>query len=246
MKSFILAVASLGLLSSIVPASRADEQHGFQLKTHKFGDEERKYTLFVPPSYKGDSEFPLILFLHGAGERGDDGAKCAKIGLGTGIRKYKGGEKEFPFFAIFPQCKQGENWSANGKAARNALEILAEVQKEYKIDANRIYLTGLSLGGFGTWSLAAAYPEKWAAIVPICGGGDPKNAEKIKNLPCWCFHGDADKSVNVQRSRDMIEALKKAGSEPKYTEYPGVGHNSWDKAYGTAELYKWLLEQKKL
>jgi predicted peptidase len=101
------------------------------------------------------------------------------------------------------------------------------------------------MGGFGTWSLAAAQPDMWAAIVPICGGGSPADAEKIKNIPCWCFHGDADTSVPVQRSRDMIEALKKAGAEPKYTEYPKVGHNSWDKAYGTEELYHWLLEHKK-
>ena len=90
-----------------------------------------------------------------------------------------------------------------------------------------------------------AHPEKWAAIVPICGRGDVKSADKIKDLPCWCFHGDADTSVNVSGSRDMIEAIKKAGGSPKYTEYPGVGHNSWDRAYGTPELWTWLLEQKK-
>ena len=100
------------------------------------------------------------------------------------------------------------------------------------------------MGGFGTWSFAAAYPDKWAAIVPICGGGNPSAAEKIKHIPCWCFHGDADTSVPVKRSRDMIEALRKAGAEPKYTEYPNVGHNSWDRAYATKELYTWLLEQK--
>ena len=100
------------------------------------------------------------------------------------------------------------------------------------------------MGGFGTWSLAARYPEKWAAIVPICGGGDPKEADKIKDIPCWCFHGDADTAVKVESSRKMIAALKEAGGKPKYDEYAGVGHNSWDKAYGTKELYEWLLMQK--
>ena len=99
------------------------------------------------------------------------------------------------------------------------------MQKEYKIDDKRIYLTGLSMGGFGTWSLAAKYPDRWAAIVPFCGGGDPAKAKEIKDIPCWCFHGDADQAVPVRASREMVEALKAAGGKPKYTEYPGVGHN---------------------
>jgi predicted peptidase len=123
--------------------------------------------------------------------------------------------------------------------------MLDEVMKEYKVDPKRQYLTGLSMGGMGTWSIATAMPDRFAAIVPICGRGDPKQAAKLKDLPIWAFHGDADSTVNVSGSRDMIEAVKKAGGSPKYTEYPGVGHNSWDKAYAEAELYKWLLEQKK-
>jgi predicted peptidase len=99
------------------------------------------------------------------------------------------------------------------------------------------------MGGFGTWSIAAKYPERWAAMVPICGGGNPSKAELIKDIPCWCFHGDKDSAVPVEKSREMIKALKAAGGNPNYTEYPGVGHNSWDKAYGTAELYEWMLKQ---
>jgi predicted peptidase len=123
--------------------------------------------------------------------------------------------------------------------------MLDETMKEYKTDAKKVYLTGLSMGGMGTWSIATAMPDRFAAIVPICGRGDPKQAEKLKDLPIWCFHGDEDKSVNVSGSRDMIEAIKTAGGKPKYTEYPGVPHNSWDKAYGTDELYEWLLKQAK-
>jgi len=150
-------------------------------------------------------------------------------------------KEDFSFIAVFPQS-QKRTWKADSDDAKRALAILDEVQKSYKVDAKRIYLTGLSMGGFGTWSLAAAFPERWAAIAPICGGGNPSTAEKIKNVPCWCFHGDADKAVKVEQSRSMIEALKKAGASPRYTEYEGVGHNSWDRAYGTAELYEWFLD----
>lgn len=131
------------------------------------------------------------------------------------------------------------------------MAILGEVQKAYKTDPKRVYLTGLSMGGYGTWSLAAAHPDKWAAIVPVCGGvsGGPKAypeaAQKIKDIPTWVFHGDQDSAVPVKFSRDIVAALKEAGGAPKYTEYPGVAHNSWDKAYGEKELWTWLLAQKK-
>jgi predicted peptidase len=123
--------------------------------------------------------------------------------------------------------------------------MLDEVMKEYKVDAKRQYLTGLSMGGAGTWSVAAAHPDRWAAIVPICGPGDVKNAEKIKDIPTWGFVGDKDNERIVNGMKGMMDALEKAGAKPKYTVYPGVGHNSWDNAYGTDELYKWMLEQKK-
>jgi predicted peptidase len=208
----------LTVICAIVPftwASAGEETRGFLPRTHKSDGGESKYTVFVPSEYDGEKEFPLILFLHGSGERGEDGQAQTKVGLGKAIRKYKGGANKFPFIAVFPQCKPGTNWSAGSAGGKNALAILEEVRKDYKIDGNRVYLTGLSLGGFGTWSLATAHPEMWAAIVPICGGGNPANADKIKDIPCWCFHGTADKNVPVQKSRDMIEALKKAGAMPK-------------------------------
>jgi predicted peptidase len=217
-----------------------NDQRGFLNRVHKDADgKEAKYVLFVPHDYKGDQQYPLILFLHGAGETGTDGLKQAQVGIGPAIKKQ---EKTFGFITVMPQS-QKRTWLADSDDAKRALAILAEIQKEYKVDAKRIYLTGLSMGGYGTWSLAVKYPDRWAAIVPVCGRGDPTQAEKIKDLPCWCFHGDADGAVKVQHSRDMIEAIKKAGGKPTYTEYPGVGHNSWDKAYGTAELYEWLLKQ---
>src|SRR5205085_8420633 len=136
---------------------------------------------------------------------------------------------------IFPQS-QHRTWRPESEDGQRALDILAEVTKEYRVDPERIYLTGLSMGGYGAWHMAIQDPSRWAAIVPVCGGGNPKQVEKIKDIPCWCFHGAADKTVPPARSREMIEALKAVGAHPRYTEYPGVGHNSWDRAYATPEL----------
>ena len=228
-------------LSAWLRCGAADGEHGFLAKTFKDDSGESKYVVFVPHDYSADKEYPLILFLHGAGERGDDGEAPVKQGIGNAI-KFKGKDKTFPFIVIFPQCAKGGNWKADGPNGKRAMAILAEVQKTYKVDSKRVYLTGLSLGGSGTWSLAAAHPDKWAAIVPICGGGDPATAAKIKHIPCWGFCGDKDGLVEGMRS--MIKALKEAGGAPRYSEFPYVGHNSWDPAYVTPELYTWLLAQK--
>jgi predicted peptidase len=233
-------LAALGL--AVAPAWAGDAKTGFLNKTFKDKDgSEAPYVLFVPHDYKGEKDYPVILFLHGAGETKGGSKQPVEVGIGPAIKKQ---EKTFPFIVVIPQS-QKRTWKSGTDDANRALAILAEVQKGYKTDSNRVYLTGLSMGGFGTWSLAAAYPEKWAAIVPICGGGNPKEAAKFKDIPCWCFHGDADTAVKVDLSRAMIKALKAAGAEPRYDEYKGVGHNSWDRAYGTPGLYTWLLEQKR-
>jgi predicted peptidase len=235
--SSLLLFAWLGLVTIV----RADDKHGFLDRVHKDADgKEAKYVLFIPKDYDGKKAYPLILFLHGAGETGTDGKKQAEVGLGKAIKEQA---DSFPFITVFPQS-QKRNWKADSDDGKRALAILDETEKEYKVDKKRVYLTGLSMGGFGTWSMAEALPEKWAAIVPICGGGDPKTAEKIKNIPCWIFHGDADNAVKVERSREIKKALEAAGGKPNYTEYPGVGHNSWDKAYATKDLYEWMLKQE--
>jgi predicted peptidase len=229
------------VLALCAPLARAeDKTTGFVDKVFKGEDGEAKYVVFVPADYKPGTAYPIILFLHGSGETQGGSKMPVEVGIGTAIKK---AEKTFPFFVVIPQS-QKRTWGADSADAKRALAMLEEVQKEYKTDPKRVYLTGLSMGGYGTWSIATKYPEKWAAIVPICGGGDPKQAEKLKDLPIWCFHGDADPAVKVERSRDMMKALEAAGAKPKYTEYPGVGHNSWDKAYATKELYDWLLEHK--
>jgi predicted peptidase len=254
-----LALTVIGLCLLMSSLGRADEKEtGFLPRVHKSADgKEARYVIFVPHDYRGDRPYPLILFLHGAGEWGTDGQKQVAVGLGPAVKKR---EKSFPFLVIFPQSQKKTwpidvndreqlnnilaTWSDQDAEGQRALAMLDEVQKQYRVDPERVYLTGLSMGGFGTWSLAASHPDRWAAIVPICGGGDPQTADKIKDLPCWCFHGDADDAVPVNRSREMMKALWDAGGHPNYTEYPGVGHNSWDKAYDTADLYQWLSKHR--
>jgi predicted peptidase len=256
----LCAAALLAACAAVTPAD--DAKHGFVNKTFKNADgSESPYVVFVPHDYDGKKEYPVILFLHGAGETKSTSGKGkmpVEVGIGPAIKKQ---EKTFPFIVVIPQAEAAGRgvlgrWGAGSPDGKRALAMLDEVMKEYKADPKRVYLTGLSMGGFGTWSLVEAHPDRWAAIVPICGGvGSRPNqatddrakeaAAKIKDIPCWCFHGDQDSSVSVAFSRTMIKALKEAGGDPKYTEYPGVGHNSWDKAYGTAELWTWLLEQKK-
>lgn len=242
-------LAAVGLLigTTQLPVRAEDAKTGFVDKKFKNADgAESPYVVFVPKDYDGKKEFPVILFLHGAGETKNpkatkEGKMPVEVGIGPAIKKR---EKDFPFIVVIPRA-EGFGWGADGPNAKRALAMLDEVMKEYKIDAKRQYLTGLSMGGAGTWSVAAAHPDRWAAIVPICGPGDAKSAEKIKDIPTWGFVGDKDSERIVNGMKGMMDALEKAGAKPKYTVYPGVGHNSWDNAYGTDELYKWLLEQKK-
>ncbi len=236
-----MALRTLLIMLGFVSMTRAADT-GFVDKTYKNADgSESKYVVFVPHDYKPDKASPIILFLHGSGETKGGKKMPIEVGLPPAVKKR---EKAFPFFVVIPQSEK-RNWRADSEDANRALKMLETTEKDYKTDPNRVYLSGLSMGGFGTWSLAAKYPERWAAIVPVCGGGDPKSADSIKNIPCWCFHGDKDPAVKVEQSRIMIEALKKAGGSPKYDEYPGIDHNSWDKAYGTDELYVWLGKQVK-
>lgn len=217
------------------------EARGFVGKVYRpsTGDESR-YVVFIPHQYDG-TPTPAILFLHGSGMIGRDGRGQLRGALANAIQERSG---DFPCIAVFPQS-HGGNWQADAPDGRRALSILDEVSREYAIDPARVYLTGCSMGGEGTWSLAAAFPERWAAIVPLCGGGDPATAVKFKDIPCWCFHGDADRMIPPQLSRQMVAAIRKAGGRPLYQEYPGVDHNCWDETYANRELFDWLLQQRR-
>lgn len=220
-------------------------QGGLQSRSYKDAQgTEYKYVLYVPYKLKADSHPPLLMFLHGSGERGDNGIDQIMVGLGPALWKQK---PNFPFVTILPQCHTNSNWLVDGPDGQAALAILKQTAAEFKTDPDRVYLTGLSMGGSGTWSIAAMHPDMFAAIVPMCGRGELESAKTLgsAHLPVWNFCGDKDREQTVTFCRQMHEALTKAGTESHYTEYPGVGHNCWDNAYGTPELYKWLLEQSR-
>ncbi len=194
------------------------------------------YLLALPKNYDQQDSWPMVLFLHGAGERGDDLELVKK----HGPPKLIGEGKDFPFIVVSPQCPNDVWWEPIELTA-----LLDQVIKTHKVDEDRIYVTGLSMGGFGTWRLAAFTPDRFAAIAPICGGGEPYWARRFSRLPTWVFHGAKDQSVPHERSQEMIDAMIEKGGEPKLTVYPEAGHDSWTETYNNPEFYKWLLEQKR-
>lgn len=201
-----------------------------------------KYLLYLPPQYETSKEkWPLMLFLHGAGERGDDIEKVKVHGPPKLIAKEG---KTFPFVVVSPQCPENGGWP--GELQLDALDgLLDDIVSRYRVDKDRIYLTGLSMGGFGTWQLAFRYPDRFAALAPICGRGDPKKVERLKHVPVWVFHGAKDKAVPLKDSQEMVDALKKAGAEPKFTVYPNADHDSWTATYNAPAFYEWLLAQRR-
>ena len=215
-----------------------DCDKGFVSKTIKVDGEVYKYAVYVPQEYTPEKSWPAFLFLHGAGERGSDGELQTKVGLGKVIREHP---ERIPCIVIMPQCPIDRAWE--GEMQRMALATLDAAMDEYNIDEDRVVLTGLSLGGFGTWSIGIQNAERFCALVPICGGGIGVNAHLIKDVPVWCFHGDSDPVVKVDRSREMVGAVKSKGGNVRYTEFKGVGHNAWDPAYGDPKVIEWMLAQ---
>ncbi|HTU88589.1 MAG TPA: hypothetical protein VMF69_00695 [Gemmataceae bacterium] len=208
-------------------------------------DEDYKYVLYVPPTYDKDKLTPLMVFLHGTHEKGTDGRAQLKVGLAQAIwRSLKvPGTRPFNFLALFPQSRSG-SWMADSPDGDLVMAEIADVEKNYAVDPARIYLTGHSSGGTGTWGLAMKYPNRWAAIVPVCGYPNFSSASTISHIPCWCFHGTADGTIPVTVPQQMIQALKDAGGKPRYTELPGLFHNIWRNVYIMPELYEWLEKQR--
>ncbi len=195
------------------------------------------YLLYLPPDYKKQDKWPLLLFLHGAGERGDD-IELVKI---HGPPKLIAEGKDFPFIVVSPQSPKNRWWRPHELTA-----LLDDIADRYKVDEDRVYCTGLSMGGFGTWSLAFYAPDRFAALVPICGGGETYWAKQLAHVPVWAFHGAKDTGVPPARSEQMVEALKKANGNVKLTVYPEAGHDSWTETYNNPNLYKWLLQQRRI
>jgi pimeloyl-ACP methyl ester carboxylesterase len=214
-----------------------DQRWWYPLK-QSFDLAQYKYLIDLPtvsPNYK-DKYYPLVLFLHGSGESGEILEQVRT----HGPPKLAAHGKHFPFILVSPQCPAGEWWSAP-----QLRDLLDEVMAKYPVNPDRICVTGLSMGAYGTWELAAEFPDRFAAIVPICGAGSPQDAPRLKNIPAWIFHGEQDPVVPFQRSVEMAEALKKAGGVVKFTPDPKAGHDSWTAAYNDPELYEWLLQQKR-
>ncbi len=220
--------------------SSADERWKHELKRRTGNLTPLQYFVQMPAGAESGEakKLPAIIFLHGAGEIGMDVAHLAS----SPILAYAKGKKGFPFIVIAPQCPAGGWWES---LMPELEDFLDEIIAKYPIDTERIYLTGLSMGGFGSWRLAAEHPERFAALVPICGGGDPQDVERIKDLPIWDFHGGKDPTVSIEQSYEMVEALRKVHGRVRFTVYAEAGHNSWDQAYNTDELYRWMLKQSR-
>jgi predicted peptidase len=222
-----------------------------------FQDEVIRYQVVVPKIEEG-KKYPVVLFLHGAGERGSDNQ--AQLKYFPALMNRPEYREKFPAFVVAPQCRTDMRWTEApwgdrksvemtpepGHMLKTAIAALEKTIEEYPIDRDRIYLTGLSMGGYGSWELAARKPEWFAAVAPICGGGDERQAKRLVGLPIWAWHGDKDGAVPVERSQKMIEAIREAGGEPKYTEIAGGGHNVWDQAYQDPQgIIPWMFEQRR-
>lgn len=229
----------------------ASSATGILFKSLDLDGERFVYSVYVPLEYDPDKEWPVILFLCGSGDTGDDGLRPLDSGIGRVLRRDR---RMIPAIVVFPQCRPNSLWT--GKMARMALRCLEQTSREYNLDHERVYLTGLSLGGAGAWSIGTDYAQHFAAIVPICGfldnisgPAEPRVLERttaaLRDVPIWTFHGGADRNVPVQRTREIVAALRQAGNRVQYTEYPEVGHTCWDKAYDDRELWRWLFAQRR-
>lgn len=257
-RSLVLAFASVCLLPAL--ANAQDLVSGFEGRSFQGSKGVTlPYRLFKVKNPTPGTKYPLILFLHGAGERGDDNAAQLMANQGATVWASDAHQAEHPAYVIAPQCPANQQWVdtpwADGSYSTTtvpisdelttALEIADDVAMEFEIDPARHYITGLSMGGYGTWDAILRNPMRFAAAIPICGAGDPSKAELLKDLPIWTAHGDNDTVVPPSGSRDMVMALETAGSDVQYSEYPGVEHDSWVQTYANEEIIDWLFTNQR-
>ncbi|HXF94962.1 MAG TPA: PHB depolymerase family esterase [Gemmatimonadales bacterium] len=257
-----LARGVLGALAAILPPALPAQrvETGFLDRTVTVANHTYRYQVYVPATYSTAQPWPVILFLHGAGERGADGLLQTNVGLGPAIRSHP---SRYPAIVVFPQAPAESLWT--GTPADVALAALDATLREYRTDPDRVYLTGLSMGGNGTWYLAYRYPDRFAAIAPVCGfvtaptrlrgataivppdsgAPFPALARRLLRLPAWIFHGEVDPVVPVAESRRAADALRDAGSPVRYTEVLGGGHDIWDRVYGSPQFQDWLFAQRR-
>lgn len=250
----------------IVVSASAQDTSLFKKQVFARGKDSLKYRMLYPTKYDVNKKYPIVLFLHGAGERGNDNGK--QLTWGANLFLDSANRVKYPAFVIFPQCPENKSWanitrdlegSADSlgnfvfnSAAEASLplqlvmKLIDSLSKTAQADADRIYVGGLSMGGMGTFEILWRKPDFFAGAFAICGGGDPaKVAVYARNFPIWVFHGASDNVVPVANSRLMVNTLRAAGAKVKYTEYPGVGHNSWSNAFAEPDFLEWLFQQKK-
>lgn len=232
-----LAALTTAPLSAAPPEPGTLTKTSAEVKSDQGGTTTLPFLTYLPKAEKPAAGWPLLVFLHGAGERGTNLDVLKK----HGPPRLAGTRPELEsFFMIAPQCPQGRWWDTVAIKA-----LIDQTLAKQPVDPKRVYITGLSMGGFATWTLLKDHPGLMAAAVPICGGGDPLTVSNFKSVPVWAFHGDEDEVVSVQRSIDMADALKKVDGNLKFTIYPGVKHDSWTQTFDNPELYAWLLKQTK-
>ena len=247
----------------VAVAATAQDMSLFQKKEFNESGKMLPYRILYPETYDKSKKYPLVLFLHGAGERGSDNE--SQLMHGGALFLADSNRKNFPAIVIFPQCPTDSSWGSvkvdrtktplsfsfdytmpQTWAMKAVIGLTKQVASIESVDKSRIYISGLSMGGFGTFEAVYQYPKLFAAAMPICGGGDTLHYDKrVKKIPFWVFHGDADAVVNVENSRAMVRTLKAIGVDVKYTEYPGVNHNSWDNAFAEPAYLSWMFSYKK-
>jgi len=206
------------------------------------------FRLMKPLDFDSTRQYPLIVCLHGSSAVGNDNVKQVAATLPAQLLSEPKNRKKYPAFLFVPQCPRGFGWGGlpeHASVDSLVFEAIASIEREFPIDAKRRYISGYSMGGYGTWHFICARPEMFAAAVPICGGGDPTLADKIIDVPVWAFHGAKDMNAPVSDSRNMIEAMKRAGGNPRYTVFPDAAHNIWEEVYETRELLEWMFEQER-